>query len=185
MTTKSASQYSNRLSNVADSRSERSHGTSSLIPNFKSSDACQWRMVESVEPTEIVDNWEHRLRAAMTKLSSSLDESMKQSRLTILENRVTQLEDSSSTIIASFAPERVKLLKAIPVSIRYTGDDFVATFFDATLSASGDTHEEAFENLKDIILSIFQMFSEMHSDTLGPLPRRQLAVLSDFLQLDD
>jgi hypothetical protein len=139
---------------------------------------------DEVEVAEIDDDWKLHLREAFTSFSSGIDESIKQSRLTILEHRVTQLESVNAAVIASFAPEPVCLLKSIPVTIRQTGDDFIATFFDARLSSSGDNREDAFDNLKDIIVSTFQIFSSMSSDTMGPLPKRQMAVLSEFMKLE-
>jgi hypothetical protein len=136
-------------------------------------------------PGNIGENWEAGLASALSAVKADVVLLVDNAHLAILENRIRLLESDSTTAIASLATTVVRLLQRIPVSIRSTGDDFVATFFDATLSASGDMPEEAFDNLKDIIVTTFQMFTDMNSDTLGPLPQRQLKVLSEFMTVDE
>lgn len=83
--------------------------------------------------------------------------------------------------VITLAPAPFKLLQEIPVVLQPSGDDWIATFFDANVQASGDTQTEAVANLKDILISMFRRFSK-EAERLGPEPRRQLAVLREFVQ---
>ena len=46
-------------------------------------------------------------------------------------------------------------------------DEFVATFYDANINASGDTREDAVENLKDVLVNTFRRYSELGENQLG------------------
>ncbi len=83
--------------------------------------------------------------------------------------------------ITSFAPEPYDLIRQIPVVVQASEEGFVAGFFDANVHAAGDTEEEAVRNLKSLILDVFDSLSAEPLATLGPEPRRQLAVLQEFL----
>ena len=76
--------------------------------------------------------------------------------------------------ITTFAPEPYHILRDIPAVVEPAGDGFIATFFDSNISTSGDTEVEAVSNLRSLILDT--------SDSLGPEPARQLAVLRVFLK---
>lgn len=132
---------------------------------------------------DIGDGWQDDLSVAIAGLQTELQATVKATtRLVSLEDRVRTLETTTVASVASLTEFKLGLLRDIPVTIRHTGDDCVATFFDANLSASGDTPEEAFFNLKDILATTFHMFSQMDPAILGPMPKRQLRVLSEFMQ---
>ena len=84
--------------------------------------------------------------------------------------------------ISTLAPEPYQLLRDIPAVVEGAGDGFIATFFDANISTSGDTEEEAVSNLRSLILDTFEYLDSETSDALGPEPTRQLAVLRVFLR---
>jgi len=83
--------------------------------------------------------------------------------------------------VQSFYPEAIVIIKPFSVVVSWTGEDFVATFYDANLNASGDTDEEAFSNLKDVIVATFELLT-LSRDNLGPGPRMQLGVLEEFIK---
>ena len=83
--------------------------------------------------------------------------------------------------LTTLAPEGFDLLREIPAMLQQTEDSFVATFFDANLAASGDTREEAVQNLKTLIVEIFEDLESEPFKKLGPEPRRQLAVLQETI----
>lgn len=106
-----------------------------------------------------------------------------QAILSSIEARVAALEArsaSTNSVIASFAPAPITVLKNIPVTIRLDDGAYVASFVDANINASGETELEAFEMLKDQIAWFFQRFNEIESQ-LGEHPGRQLAVLREFV----
>jgi hypothetical protein len=87
-----------------------------------------------------------------------------------------------SLAITSFAPEPFSLLRPIEALVEPIDDTFVASFFDANISASGDNQREAFDNLKSFILDTYESLHAEPPERLGPEPRRQLAVLDSFLR---
>ena len=80
--------------------------------------------------------------------------------------------------VTTFAPEPFEIIRPFSVVIQPNGDDFLATFFDANINASGETQEEAFAALKDVLLTTFQLLQRLPETKLGPGPRRQRAVLA-------
>lgn len=99
-----------------------------------------------------------------------------------LSAELAKLRGPRSTIpISTFAPDPYELLKPIPVAIASSDDTFTAGFYDANIHAAGDTDEEAFRNLKSLILDAFDDLSREPLHRLGPEPRRQLAVLQSFI----
>ena len=105
-------------------------------------------------------------------------------------SRVKRLSDSWPPLtavvpITSFAPEPFVVSRPMSVVIQPLDGEHLATFFDANLNASGETQEEAFANLKDVMLATFQMLERMTDSQLGPGPRRQRAVLLECLQRVD
>lgn len=108
-------------------------------------------------------------------------------RVTHLSERLSKLEASAPMMplriaIGSFAPEPYLLRRPMEVVVEQVEDGFVATFFDANISASGDNQQEAFDNLKSLILDIYDSLCAEPPERLGPEPRRQLAVLESFLE---
>ncbi len=83
--------------------------------------------------------------------------------------------------IASLEPEPFKLNRQIYIVVQPEEDQFLATFFDANINASGDTEVEAVDNVKDAIVSSFRRFEQLGEERLGPGPRRQYAVLRSLV----
>ena len=84
--------------------------------------------------------------------------------------------------VTTFAPEPFEVIGPISIVIQPSGDDFLATYFDANINASGETQEEAFAALKDVLLATFQLLQRLPDDQLGPGPRRQRAVLTAVIR---
>ncbi len=83
--------------------------------------------------------------------------------------------------VATFAPEPFAVLKEFCVVVQPAGAGFVATLFDANIGASGDTQEDAVQNLKDTLLNVFTVLEERQGQ-LGPEPKRQLAILRRLIR---
>ena len=107
-----------------------------------------------------------------------------------MELQAQQLESATLALrlqpiivpIVIFAPEPFRLSDPIWTVVQPIDDSFVATFFDANVSTSGDTQEEAVANLKDLILDIYVDLEEEPEERLGPEPKRQLAVLRSLIR---
>ena len=104
-----------------------------------------------------------------------------------LNSKTAPLESRGCFIvpIETFAPEPFELLKEIKVVVEESEDEFIAGFYDANVSAGGSNPQEAFENLKDLLLSRFDYLDEIPSEKLGPAPRKQIAVLRQFIRRCD
>jgi predicted RNase H-like HicB family nuclease len=86
--------------------------------------------------------------------------------------------------IETFAPEPYRVRRAIPIVVRSSGDGFVASFVDANISSSGDTQQEAYANVKELILDVFDRLNSLPAQKLGPGPARQLEVLREFVDAE-
>jgi hypothetical protein len=88
---------------------------------------------------------------------------------------------SFQTHIEQYPGEPYALRRPIPVTIqKLEADDFEARFEEANLAVSGETIQEAFQNLAIEILNIFEIFNQ-EENNLGPEPTRQLRVLKQYL----
>lgn len=102
----------------------------------------------------------------------------------LLKERCTVLEQLSPILvpIESLAPEPYDVVKPFHAVVRYQNEQYIASFFDANLSASGDTQAEAVFNLKDIIAGTFDIVTILEESKLGPGPLQQRKVLEEFIQ---
>jgi predicted RNase H-like HicB family nuclease len=84
-------------------------------------------------------------------------------------------------LITTFAPEPYGLKRELAVTIYLSDEAYVASFFDAGIHSSGDNEQEAFDNLKSLILDVYDDLTSRSVEELGPGPRRQLHVLEQFM----
>ena len=86
----------------------------------------------------------------------------------------------SKVIIDSLPGAAYRLVKPITVKISYGDAEFLAEFSEAEMVTSGDTLKEATEWLRDTIVSLYELYNNERA-ALGPLTRRQLAVLETYI----
>ena len=99
-----------------------------------------------------------------------------------IDSKLGRLPHKIETVpMTTLATTDLKLQRDIPIVIEETDGGFVATFFDANLSMSGDTQEEAFRNVRGLIVDILSDLEGEPFDRLGPGPRMQLQVLQSFV----
>ena len=100
-----------------------------------------------------------------------------------LQNEIRQLRSLKRFVVplATLAPYPFVLRQQIPLTIEEDDDEYVATFLEANISASGNTEADAINNFKDSLLSSYQILSEMPANRLGPLPVRQWAILNSLI----
>ena len=118
------------------------------------------------------------------RIFQSFSESLRSLTSQVLELKafVAEARRQRNVFIGSFKPEPYTLKRPIPVNLQPSGDGFIATFFDANISTSGETEEEAFSNLRSLLLDTLDSFASKPADDLGPEPTRQLAVLRHFIR---
>lgn len=66
--------------------------------------------------------------------------------------------------------------------VRFTGDDYVASFGDANVNATGATVPLAVDNLKDRMLSLYHALAALPANKLGKWPAKQLIVLQSLIR---
>jgi dCTP deaminase len=99
-----------------------------------------------------------------------------------IDSKLGRLSQQVETVpMTTLATTELNLQRDIPIVIEQTDDGFVAIFFDANLSMSGDTQEEAFRNVRGLIVDIFMGLDGEPADRLGPGPKMQLQVLRSFI----
>ncbi len=97
--------------------------------------------------------------------------------------RVQVIGPSPITVpITTFAPEPYELIRPLLVVVQPSEEGFTASFFDLNIHASGDTEEEAYRNLKALLLDVFDSLLAESPEMLGPEPKRQLAVFREFIR---
>jgi hypothetical protein len=109
-----------------------------------------------------------------------------QTTIDTLTRRLEKLEALSQAQavivpIATLSPEPFDLIRDIPVVVVQSDDGYLATFFDANISITGDTREEAVGNLRLLLVDMFDDL-EAAEARLGPYPARQLATLRAFMR---
>ncbi len=110
-----------------------------------------------------------------------------QKEIADLKGRCELLERLSPILvpIETFTPEPYEVVKPFHVVVRFQDSEYIASFFDANLSASGDTQMEAIVNLKDIITATFDILTTENEKELGPGPLQQKKVLGEFMCAKD
>ncbi len=101
-----------------------------------------------------------------------------------LERKLSEFPKSGSITvpICTFDPGPFDLLKEIKVVVRPCDDEFLATFFDANVNASGCNETDAVNSLKDMLLRRFDYLDKMPIEKLGPALVKQITVLRTFIR---
>ena len=137
-------------------------------------------------------NWEPAAREALSKVNRAGMEKWEANfplvalttEVLRLKKRVMELEEAQPTVvpIETLVPEPYELLRPIHAVVRRHDDEYLATFYDAGLSASGDTDVEAVMNLRDMTVASFEVLMEDDRDSLGPGLARERDVLESFIR---
>jgi hypothetical protein len=126
-------------------------------------------------PTPLGKAWEARVqeRSRLERLEQEL--AIQRQRLEDLEERgaVRPME------IHTFAPEPYRVKKPIPIIVRPLTAEFLASFVDANVNASGETEQEAFEAVKTLLLDMLDQLARQ--PRLGPKLAARLSVLREFI----
>lgn len=84
--------------------------------------------------------------------------------------------------VATLAPEPYEIIRPFEAIVELSEGEYIGSFFDAGISASGESPMEAFANLKDMVTGVFGLLLDMDGAHLGPEPKRQLDVLREFIR---
>jgi hypothetical protein len=111
-------------------------------------------------------------------------------RLEILEREIAVLRERTHLLeeqrpllvpVQTLEPEPYRTLAPFTVVVRAEQDEYLASWFDANLVASGSSPEEAFSNLKDIIVAVYESLKNLPEEQMGPGPARQIKILRKFI----
>ena len=136
--------------------------------------------------------WEPSLVEAVASLLGRVDEERQMvglvskltARVDALERTLPAVQAGGSIVvpILTLDPAPFELLKEIKAVVRPSDDEFVATFFDANVNASGCTMTDAVSNLKEMLVTRFDYLAQMPIEKLGPAMVKQIAVLRGFIR---
>ena len=151
-------------------------------------------VVEAVQVT-LSGHWQQAAAVTLQNLAGKAMLQLEEAaRLSVLEQDVRMLRQQVEELrrqapitvpVATLAPEPYDIMEPFQAVVRTSEDEYIASFFDANLSSSGSTPEQAVENLKDVIVTVFESFSAHEETRLGPGPKKQLRVLKRFLRRAD
>ena len=97
-----------------------------------------------------------------------------------ISDRLARVDSLNRTLwipIESFYPEPYRVKHPFTAVVAPEEDEFVASWFDANIHASGDTEEQAVASLKSVILDSFDRLSEMTDRELSTVLRKQRDIL--------
>jgi hypothetical protein len=135
------------------------------------------------------ENWPENVPSAIQELVQAVSE--RELRIDLLEIVVNELkaslrkiqsQQSSIAAINTFHPEPYELLKPLFISLQPVEMGFIAGWHDANIYSSGETEEEAVQNLKSQILDFFDSLSGEAPEKLGPEPKKQFSILGAFIR---
>jgi hypothetical protein len=76
----------------------------------------------------------------------------------------------------------MRLKREILAVVEGSAGNFLAAFHDAEVAACGDTESEAIYNLKDMLVTAYEIVTSHAEDKLAPPLQRQRRVLEEFLE---
>jgi hypothetical protein len=111
-------------------------------------------------PTMITihEGWESNVSVLLTKMAKDVSERTAfAARMLSIEQRLIRIESTTSisACISALGETEIELIQPIPFVIRFNGDDFIASFFDANVHASGETRQEAFDGMREMLIATF------------------------------
>ncbi len=167
--------------------------------NLPHRDFTDW---DTVQAPEWEDKQEEQFSALLEKVSTyfveqgsvaeiasrlSALETLHRSDFTLLHNRIAALESLQekanplATVINTLGIEGIEVKKPIPVTIEQYGDSFVAHFYDANISAGGDTVPRAIGSLQNLIADAFEDLESEPDEKLGKSMKKQKRILQEML----
>ena len=98
-----------------------------------------------------------------------------------LKDQVEEARTTTPATISTLSQFGLAVQKPIPIVIQGGGDNFIASFLDANVNASGDSAQEAFHNLCDVLADKYRLFDSLGPEKLGPEIKRQFGVMREFI----
>jgi hypothetical protein len=143
---------------------------------------------------QIAIEWLEEFSAATQKIGERIAEKAQTAyddRLSMLEREVEALAHHVHELrqiqplvvpVVAINSNKIRLKKAFFIVVQRDEDDYLATFFDANISASGESDVEAVDALKEIMIAKYLKFLELGPEKLGREPTRQLEILKAVME---
>ena len=85
--------------------------------------------------------------------------------------------------IVSLPDACLHVIKPILAKVEYLGDaNYISSAPGIHCNMSGDTVREAIDNLKDVIVSSFELYDSMPAEKLGVGPTKALAAMRQYIE---
>jgi hypothetical protein len=98
------------------------------------------------------------------------------------QGSATSIKAPDEVFIVQSLCSYLKVLKPFEIAIEAIDNGFVSSFSDANINASGDSADEALDNLISMIGDLYQLFAE-EVNQLGPEPTLQYSILQKHLSM--
>ena len=104
-------------------------------------------------------------------------------QISVMMTEIEELRKTKTFVVplTTLAREPLQMKSSIPATVEGDGEEFTATFYEANVSASGETQADAIANLKESLVSRYEFLESLPENELGPLPARQWEVLRNVL----
>ena len=155
-----------------------------------------WNQIERSETPALP--WAHQLRDAADELALFLKDALNQStRIEVLERDLAGVKEQLAKVgracsfiipINTFAPSPFEPIRPITALVEpVIGEnqepcEYIASFVDGVVSATGDTIEDALAMLKDRMVGQLTLLTKVPLERLGAIPRQQLAALLSVMR---
>lgn len=151
---------------------------------------------EQLIPSTIDSDWRQHLSLALSRHALVFLERRQRERtqLTFIAHTLEEVREQLTELtkapmlvpLSTLAPEPYILPQPLQIVIREVApDDYVASLFDAGISSSGDTPEEAFANVREVIVFTLDLLAEYDEERLGAEMARKKRVLESLVQAAD
>jgi hypothetical protein len=85
-----------------------------------------------------------------------------------LELRTKRLERYSGTGViciplTTFNPQPYEIIGTVTVVVKPSDDEFLGSFYDANIHTGGDTEQEAYDNVKSLMISLYNKLNSFEA----------------------
>ena len=96
-------------------------------------------------------------------------------------NKLSNVNPTRAATLSTLGIEGIEIRKPISVTIEQDGDSFIANFYEANLSAAGDTIPKALGGLQNLIADAFEDLENEPLEKLGKSMKKQKRILQEML----
>ena len=86
------------------------------------------------------------------------------------------------TNLLTLGVDELGVITPIPISLKPSNGEFIATFYGTTIATQGETPTKAVELLQSIIADFFEIDEEVSADQLGSAMQEQRRVLREHVR---